>query len=132
MEMTMSRAGRPPVLSGSDIRIIAQGATTLPGNWYLDPVIDMTRWGKPRVWVRKRAFVASDMLAVSFERFGAALWVSVHQPNLDQSGRQEGLPFDTFPSAFAYLWVRLESSLTEVIAPDGRVWQISPALHVPF
>src|ERR1700722_14133327 len=114
-------AGRPPVLSGSDIRIIAQGATTLPGNWYLDPVIDIKRWGKPRAWVRPRGFAMPDMLAVTFERLGAVIWVSVHDPRVSGSGMSDGLPFDTFCSTFVYLWGRLESRSIEVIAPDGRV-----------
>jgi hypothetical protein len=132
MEMSARRADRLPVLNGSDIRVIAQGAAALPGNWHLDPVIDINRWGKPMVWVRQRGFAVPDMRAVSFERLGATIWISIHYPNLDQSGMSDGLPFDTFSWAFVYLSARLEPRVTEVIAPDGRVWQFSPALHVPL
>jgi hypothetical protein len=132
MVLSTLRAGPVPALTGSDIRIIEQGARTLPGNWYLDPVVDLRRWGKPRVWVRKKALLDSDMLAVSFERIGTVIWVSIHFPSVEQLGTSDGLPFDTFSVAFAYLWARLEARATEVIAPDGLVWRFSSVLHDPL
>ena len=105
--MTMHRASRPPILNAADIEVIAQGASTLPGNWYLDPVIDLRRRGKPRVWVRKHGAAASDILAVSFERLGTLIWVSIQSPKMSRSGVSHGLPFDTFQAAFVYLWTRL-------------------------
>jgi hypothetical protein len=132
MVLSTLRAGPVPTLTGSDIRIIEQGASTLPGNWYLDPVVDLKRWGKPRVWVRKKTLLDSDMLAVSFERIGTVIWVSIHFPSLYQSSTPNGLPFDTFSAAFTYLWARLEARATEVIAPDGLVWRFSSVLHGPL
>lgn len=108
--MAAQQTGRVPVLSGSDIQIIAQGATTLPGNWYLDHVIDLRRWGKPRVWIRKRAFPDSDQLSVRFERIGEAIWISVHDPRTSQSDVSDGLPFATLAAAFVYLWGRMAAT----------------------
>jgi hypothetical protein len=106
----MLPSGCRPVLSASDIQIIAQGASTLPGNWHLDTVIDLKRWGKPRVWVRERGFEPVDELAVSFERVGSLIWVSILGSRKGQTGMSEGMPFETFSSAFTYLWARLAAN----------------------
>jgi hypothetical protein len=132
MARTTHLAGRALVLTGSDIRTIEQGASTLPGNWYLDPVVDLKRWGKPRAWVRKKALLDSDMLAISFERIGTLIWVSIHFPSLDPPGLSDGLPFDTFSAAFAYLWVRLEARATEMVASNGVIWRFAKVLHGPL
>jgi hypothetical protein len=124
MGKTVLHTGVWPVLSASDIRIIAQGTGTLPGNWHLDPVIDLRRWGKPRVWVRECGFEAADELAVSFERVGALIWVSLHGWRKGQMGMSEGMPLETFSSAFIYLWARLMAKACEKEAPPqhGLPW----------
>jgi hypothetical protein len=104
--------GRLPGPSNSDIRAIAQGATTLAGNWCLDSGIDLRRRGASTVRVRKRALAAADRLSISFTRLGKSFWVSVHDPR-NQSCFANGLPFDSLAAAFVYLGARIAA-----IAPE--------------
>jgi hypothetical protein len=98
-----------PVLTGSDIEIIGDAVNTLPGNWYLDPVIDLRRPGKPRVWLRSHAIAAFNLPAISFERIGRLVWVSICDPDTTECGMLTGQPFETIAAAFVYLWGRLEA-----------------------
>ena len=104
-------------LTASDIQTIEEGAKTLPGNWYLDSVIDL-RWPrKPRVWVR----VVDDSLPpISFERVGSIIWVSM----VSEGSTTAGQPFGSIGAAFIYLWARLatlaaETSTSAAYGPNG-------------
>jgi hypothetical protein len=128
---TAYRAGRAPILDGSDMHVIGQGPTTLPGNWYLDPVVDLKRWGKPKMWVRRVGFITAGTLAVSFERLGASIWVAFYSANLNQDVLPAGLPFDTLPAALVYLWARLAAELPDVGASQGSAGFLAPVEAVP-
>ena len=97
------------VLSGSDIRVIDDGVKTLPGNWYLDPVIDLRRPGKPRVWLRSHGVAVSHLPTIAIERIAGLVWVSICDPGASESGMLAGQPFATVGAAFVYLWGRLKS-----------------------
>ena len=100
---------RKSTLTGLDILLIEQGAQTLPGNWYLDPVVDLTQPRRPRVWLRS----ADDNLpAISLERIDSIIWVSSLGGN--QHGRSVviGQPFASVPAAFAHLSAMLEAMET--------------------
>ena len=105
--MTTRPAGHQPSLNGLDRQVIAQAASMLPGNWYLDPVIDLQHSGRPRVWIRSSAFPKCNGLAVSFERRGMSVWMALQDPAMDPSNIVEDLPFDTVLAAFIYLKARL-------------------------
>jgi hypothetical protein len=100
IEMTTRPAGHQPSLNGLDRQVIAQAASMLPGNWYLDPVIDLQHSGRPRVWIRSSAFPKCNGLAVSFERRGMSVWMALQDPAMDPSNIVEDLPFDTVLAAF--------------------------------
>jgi hypothetical protein len=127
--MTTRHNRRVAVLTDVDIQSIAQGATRLPGNWHLDPVTDLSRRGKPRVWIRKHWPNADEVRAISLERLGRAIWVSIVDSRSGQSGMSEGWPFDTMAAALVYIGTRLEAKQIDMVASDGLVWRFAPVLH---
>jgi hypothetical protein len=104
-------------LNYADMMIIEWGTLTLPGVWYLDPIVDLKRPGKPRVWVRPRDAGSSWPEAISFERLGQVVWISMNDPT--GINVQIGMPFDTIPAAFIYLRSRLSAKNAD--GPHGFV-----------
>ena len=100
---------RKQVLSGRDIQTISGGASDLPGDWRVDPIIDMRRPGTPRVWLRSDATTAFNLPAIGFERIGRLVWVSMCNSVMTEHGMVAGQPFETIAAAFVYLSGRLEA-----------------------
>jgi hypothetical protein len=96
-------------LRGSDIQVIADSLSTLPGEWYLDSVIDLRRPGKPQVWLRSSAIDGCNRPAISFERIGNLVWISIVAPEASEGGMVIGRPFATIAAAFVYLSARIEA-----------------------
>ena len=97
------------VLTGRDIQAIGGGVSELPGDWRVDPIIDMRRPGMPRVWLRSVATTAFDLPAIGFERIDRLVWVSMCDSILPEHGMAIGQPFETIAAAFVYLSGRLEA-----------------------
>jgi hypothetical protein len=124
--MTVFPAARRYLLTASDMKVIAQGTTTLPGVWYLDSVIDLRRQHRPRAWVRSRQAVAGGPLAVSFERIGTAIWIAIDPDYDDHSVVTQGVPFATFQAAFVYLWFVLAAATSGVDAASKTIQSDHP------
>ena len=99
---------RRRVLNGRDIHDISDGASRLPGDWYVDPVIDLRHPRKPRVWLRSDAFMTSQPL-IGIERIDRLLWVTLREPGDSATGLQAGRPFETISSAIVFLAGWLEA-----------------------
>jgi len=119
----MQRKSRYGVtLTASDVETIGRGATTLPDNWCVDPIIDLTRPGRPRVWVRQ---VDDVIPPISFERLGSIIWVSTCDNGQHGDPLLIGEPFQTIAAAFVHLWGRLAAATTnesrlQTVALEGR------------
>jgi hypothetical protein len=107
---------RKQVLSGRDIQAISGGVSELPGDWSVDPIIDMRRPGTPRVWLRSDATTAFKPPAIGFERIGRLVWVSMCDSVLPELGMVTGQPFETIAAAFVYLSGRLEAMAAATIS----------------
>jgi len=66
---SMQQQARPDTyLSDEDIQLIADSSEAFPGRWYLDPLVDCRRPGRPRVWVRADELADHSVEAIGFER----------------------------------------------------------------
>lgn len=101
----MQRTHLSSVLNGSDIQVIETSAEMLPGEWHLDPVIDLTRPGQPRVWV-----VSADptVSPISFERIGSIIWMGGFNGLPNDRGFEIGRPFATLIDALGFLCGMIE------------------------
>ncbi|HUN40596.1 MAG TPA: hypothetical protein VMU81_09920 [Acetobacteraceae bacterium] len=116
---------RCKTLTGSDIRVIENEARTLPGRWQVDPVIDLKRPGRPRVWVRD---VAGVMPSINFERIGNAIWASSQDEGEYDALFAISAAFVTVPAAFVYIGGHLASvSQAGAAAPRPSAPPMSPA-----
>lgn len=98
---------RSKTLTASDILVIEKEVKALPGRWHVDPVIDLKRPGKPRVWVRD---IAGIMPPINFERVGAAIWVSSCDEGQGDPSSAISAAFMTIPAAFVYIGGHLGSA----------------------
>jgi hypothetical protein len=102
----MRHPNKSAVLNAADISMIEQGSYTLPGNWYLDPVVDLTRSRKPRVWIR---WANKPLLKIGFERIGTIIWITGLDRHRNARGIAAGWPFARIAAAFTFLWGMLDA-----------------------
>jgi hypothetical protein len=98
---------RSKTLTASDILVIEKEVKTLPGRWQVDPVIDLKRPGKPRVWVKD---IAGIMPPINVERVGHAIWVSSCEEGQDDAPSAISAAFMTISAAFVYIGGQLGSA----------------------
>ncbi len=83
------------LLTDDDVRLIALGAATFPGKWYLDPLVDSRRPGKPRAWVRADELADHRVNAIAFERSIGLVLVTLCRDDEDE---QTALPNRVYES----------------------------------
>jgi hypothetical protein len=88
-------------LSDTDIEMIGGSVATLPGRWYLDPLIDARRRGKPRAWIRADELADHRVNAIGLERSVGLVFVTICRDDEDE---REALPnqvYETLEGAIA-------------------------------
>jgi len=76
------------VLCDADIAVTREGAATLPGVWYLDPLID-TRRARPRAWIRADELADHRVDAICLERSFGLVLITICRDDEDD---REALP----------------------------------------
>jgi hypothetical protein len=103
-------------LSDADLQMIEARIPSLPGRWYLDPLIDRRRAGRPRAWVRADELAVHRVIAIGLERSIGCVFVTVCRNGEDE---REALPakvYRTLEGALASLpmWLNFQADIDNI------------------
>jgi hypothetical protein len=107
----------PFALSKHEIAEITAACKTLPGDWYVDPVIDHRRTGAPRVWVHPTAWNREFRLSFGFSKDDGVFFVAIQLHDNSDHLPTEGLPLGRALQAAVAFW---RGSLTIIMNRKGK------------
>jgi len=97
---SMQQQARPDTyLSDEDIQLIADSSEAFPGRWYLDPLVDCRRPGRPRVWVRADELADHSVEAIGFERAIGLVLVTLCREDEDEREAMPNRVYQSFARA---------------------------------
>ncbi len=117
------QAPRDRLLSDEDIELIAHGAETFPGQWYLDHLIDCRRPSKPRVWVRANELADHQVDAIGFERAMGLVLVTLCRDSEDEREAVPNRVYESLEVALASVREYLSFRVSIDMARRTRVQQ---------
>jgi hypothetical protein len=99
-------------LSDADIQMIRENVPTLPGKWYLDPLIDRRAHGRPRAWIRADELADHRVDAIGIERSVGLVFVTICREDEDEHEASPNLVYETLEGAIACLRIYLDFRVT--------------------
>ena len=105
------------LLTAADVRLIALGAATFPGKWYLDPLVDSRRPSKPRAWVRADELADHRVDAIAFERSIGLVLVTLCRDDEDEQTAAPNRVYESLDTALSctreYLYFRVSIDMAQ-------------------
>lgn len=106
-------------LTDDDIEVIREGAATLPGKWYLDPLIDC-RQARPRAWIRADEPAQHRVNAIGLARSVGLVVVTICRGDENEFEALPSLAYQSLRGAIGSLPQYLESLTADDSGLDGR------------